>query len=102
MAIAVNWNSRVDLDLNFDEFFDKDFTIGAWFMAQFPDSYINPIIGAGLPSSDQLFDPAKLAFFVMGTGSTQSRPIRDCSCGWGKRGGTSAPHSNLRNGTILR
>lgn len=68
MAIALTWNGRVDLDLNFDEFFNSDFTICVWFMSQFPDSYINPIVAAGDPTGTQIFDPKKLAFFVMGTG----------------------------------
>lgn len=27
MTIALNWNGRVDFDLNCDEFFDNDFTL---------------------------------------------------------------------------
>jgi hypothetical protein len=74
MAIALTWDGRVDLDLNFDEFFDSDHTISAWFMPQFPDSYINPIVAVGPSKTVQLSGPQKkknLAFYVMGTGEFQ-------------------------------
>jgi hypothetical protein len=68
MAIALTWSGRVDLDLNFDKFFNQNHTISAWFMPQFPDSYINPIVAAGSPEGGPKTRPPDQSFFLMGMG----------------------------------
>ena len=79
MAIALTWNGRADLDLNFEKFFNKDHTISAWFMPQFPDSYINPIVGAGEIDSSAALKQTRpnLAFFLMGTGEYLKKKKKD-------------------------
>ena len=79
MAIALTWNGRADLDLNFDKFFNKNHTISAWFMPQFPDSYINPIVAAAAIDSSAAMKPARpnLAFFLMGTGEYLKKKKQD-------------------------
>jgi murein DD-endopeptidase MepM/ murein hydrolase activator NlpD len=79
MAIALTWNGRADLDLHFDKFFNKDHTISAWFMPQFPDSYINPIVAAGAPVSGSKPVRRNLAFFLMGTGEYLKKKKSDGS-----------------------
>ena len=67
MALALTWNSRADLDLKFDEFFNSEHTISAWFMPHFPDSYAGSIIG-------EASSPATQAFFMVGTGPWHKVP----------------------------
>lgn len=74
MAIALTWSGRVDLDLQFDQFFNSNHTISAWFMPQFPDSYINSIVSVGPPGPpkpgvlDQAPGFTDFSFYLMGTG----------------------------------
>gem|GEM_PF-6843524 len=75
MPVAFAWTGYADTDLSFDEFFNSDHTISAWFMPQYPDSYVGPIVGEGrkLVLQDDL-NPSPFAkhvdtaFFTMGTG----------------------------------
>ena len=76
MAMAFSWNGHADTDVKFDSFFNADHTIGFKFMPQYPDSYINVIVGyrstvatsPGLPAP--IFGDAGAApFFAVGQGS---------------------------------
>ena len=69
MALALTWNSRADLNLKFSEFFNSNHTISVWFMPQFPDSYVGPIV-AEAPGPANRPQPA---FFLMGTGVYASK-----------------------------
>ena len=76
MAVALTWSGRVDLDLNFDKFFNQNHTICAWFMPQFPDSYINPIVAAGTLKTLKS-RPPDASFFLMGTGEYKKQKKSD-------------------------
>ena len=80
MAIALTWSGRVDLDLTFDKFFNNDHTICAWFMPQFPDSYINPIVAAGFVETGKglaTTRPPDQSFYLMGTGEYKNQKKSD-------------------------
>ena len=44
MAVAIGWTGAVDLDLDFAEFFESDFTIALRFLPQYPNGYEGPIL----------------------------------------------------------
>jgi hypothetical protein len=43
-AISLTWDGAIDTDVDFSEFWDKDFTIVTRFMEQFPYAYAGPIL----------------------------------------------------------
>jgi murein DD-endopeptidase MepM/ murein hydrolase activator NlpD len=51
MAVALGWQGHVDSNLSFSAFFDRDHTLVARFMPQFPNAFEGPLIaenGSGL------------------------------------------------------